>query len=68
MTASQRTKHVDLRTKFITQYIEEKFIKIEFVRSEENVSDILTKNVTGDTFDRHVEAFVAPADFVDMET
>ncbi len=49
---SPRTKHIDLRYRFITEYIEDGFIKIYFVKSEENKSDILTKNTNGETFNR----------------
>ena len=55
---SQRTKHVDLRTKFLTQYIEDGFIKILFVKSEENLSDFFTKNVSGEVFDKHKDYYI----------
>jgi hypothetical protein len=61
---SQRTKHVDLRTKFLTQYIEDGFIKIVFVRSEDNISDFLTKNVTGEIYEDHLDAYVANRDMI----
>jgi hypothetical protein len=61
---SQRTKHVDLRTKFLTQYIEDGFIKIVFVRSEDNISDFLTKNVTGEIYEDHLDAYVANKDMI----
>jgi hypothetical protein len=52
-TSSQRTKHVDVRYHFIRQYIEEGKIIIEFVRSENNDADLMTKNVSGDIHERH---------------
>ena len=58
VSVSQRTKHIDLRTKFLTQYIEEGFIKIIFVKSAENVSDGFTKNVTGEIYENHLNKFV----------
>jgi len=61
---SQRTKHVDLRTKFLTQYIEDGFIKIVFVKSEENLSDFFTKNVSGEVYEKHKDAFIANKDLV----
>ena len=33
-------------------------IKIEFVRSKENDSDIFTKNVNQETYERHVKNFL----------
>ena len=56
---SQRTKHVDLRTKFLTQYIEDGFIQIEFVRSENNASDIFTKNVSSEVYEKHKGEYVS---------
>jgi hypothetical protein len=61
---SQRTKHVDLRTKFLTQFIEDGFIKIVFVKSEDNKSDFFTKNVSGDIFEKHKGSFVASKSMV----
>ena len=61
---SQRTKHVDLRTKFLTQYIEDGFIKILFIKSENNLSDFFTKNVSGDIYDEHKEAYIKSKDWV----
>jgi hypothetical protein len=37
-----RTWHVDTRYHFVREFIEDGFIKIEFVRSAENDSDSLT--------------------------
>ena len=68
ITASKRTKHVDVGTKYITYHVENGFIKIKFVKSEENLSDGFTKNVTGDTYERHLKSFVDDRDFVDRET
>ena len=51
--SSDHTKHVDIRYHFIRQYIKDGTIMVEFVRSSENDSDIFTKNVTSETFNRH---------------
>ena len=48
-----RTKHVDVRTKFVTQYIEEGTIKIKFIRSGENDADIFTKNLGSVLHNKH---------------
>ena len=44
VTTTTRTKHIDVRTKFVKEFCEDVIIKIIFVRSEDNDSDILTKN------------------------
>jgi hypothetical protein len=47
---SQRTKHIDIRTHFVREFIEDGIIKVVFVKSEDNDADILTKNPTEDIF------------------
>jgi hypothetical protein len=39
-----RTKHIDVRYHFLREHFEKKRFNIKFVRSEDNESDILTKN------------------------
>ena len=52
-TTTSRAKHVDIRTKYVNEYCEDGKIKIIFVKSADNDSDILTKNLGGDLFDKH---------------
>ena len=44
---SERTKHVDLRAHFVTDMIKDQVIEINFVKSAEKDSDIMTKNQQG---------------------
>ena len=60
VTTSSRTKHVDIRTKYVREYQEDNIAKIVFVRSDENTSDIMTKNVQGDLYDKHSSELVCP--------
>ena len=53
-----RTRHIDTRYHFIREIIDDGLIKIEFVRSKENDSDIFTKNVNQETYERHVKNFL----------
>ncbi len=53
ISTSNRTKHVDIRTKYVNEYVEDGIIKIIFVQSGNNDSDIMTKNVSGDLLDKH---------------
>ena len=46
-SVSERTKHVDLRAHFVRDRIKDQVIEINFVKSAENVSDIMTKNQQG---------------------
>jgi hypothetical protein len=53
-----RTRRVDNRFHFVRENLEEGIIKIEFVKSVENESDIFTKTVTQEIYERHVEKFL----------
>ena len=46
-SVSERTKHVDLRAHFVRDMIKDQVIEINFVKSAENDSDIMTKNQQG---------------------
>ena len=41
---SERTKHVDTRAHFVRSYLIYKVMTIEFVKSNEDISDLTTKN------------------------
>jgi hypothetical protein len=56
---SSRTKHVDTRYHFVREFVEEGFVKIIFVRSEDNISDPFTKNTPGNIYEEHTAEFVA---------
>ena len=53
VTTSSRTKHIDTRTKFVREFQEDGVIKAVFVCSENNISDIMTKNVSSDLHRKH---------------
>jgi hypothetical protein len=57
-TATTRTKHVDARYHFVREYVFHKFVKIVFVKPEENKSDMLTKNVPSDLYDKHKNDYI----------
>ena len=63
--SSQRTRHMDTRHKYIVSLQEQGLIKVEFVRSEENTSDICTKNVTVDLYEKHITSILTNKE--DME-
>ena len=41
---SERTKHVDTRAHFVRTYMINEVVTIEYVKSSENISDIMSKN------------------------
>ena len=46
-SVSERTKHVDLSAHFVRDMIKDQVIEINFVKSTENDSDMMTKNQQG---------------------
>ena len=55
---SNRTKHIDIKTHFIREYVEKGVVKIVFVGSEDNDADIWTKNVTEKLYLKHSTKFM----------
>jgi hypothetical protein len=53
-----RTRQVDTRYHFIREFINDDFIKIEFVCSVENDSDLFTKNVNQELHAKHTKKFL----------
>ena len=51
--SSSRTRHMDTRYHYVNDLQESGLIKVKFVRSEDNVSDIATKNVASDLMRKH---------------
>jgi hypothetical protein len=56
-----RIRHVDTRYHFICEFIEDGFVKVEFVRSVENDADIFTKNISSDLYVKHTKSFLGDA-------
>jgi hypothetical protein len=52
-TSGERTKHIDMKYHFIQEQVENGLVEIKFVRSEDNVADIFTKNLGGEKFNFH---------------
>ena len=53
-----RTKHIDVKYHFIREHVMDGMVEIVFVQSEENDSDIFTKNVSKEVYTRHLEKFM----------
>jgi hypothetical protein len=53
-----RTKHIDIRTHYVRNLINEEIIKKLFVKSENNAADIFTKNVTEYLFLKHTLSYM----------
>ena len=48
ITTTCHTKHVDIWYKYVNEYVEDEIVKIIFVKSAENDSYILTKNLSAE--------------------
>jgi hypothetical protein len=53
-----RTKHVDIRYHYVREFVQKGEVQILFVRSENNDSEIFTKNTAKKTFDEHSVKFM----------
>jgi hypothetical protein len=51
----QRTKHVDIRYRFVNDMILNKELWVEHIRSGDNPSDMMTKNLPATLFTKHAE-------------
>jgi hypothetical protein len=57
-SVGQRTKHIDIRTHFIREYIEDGIIKIVFIRTDDNDADIFTKNTIEELYNKHSDKLI----------
>ncbi len=58
VSVSQRTKHVDVRYRFVQEFVVDGFIKVVFVKSEDNDADLFTKNLGGELHGKHSSKMV----------
>ena len=63
-TATKKTKHIDIKAHFVHEHVNEETgqMEIVFVRSEENKSDIFTKNVPRETMKKQSEEYLGEED------
>jgi hypothetical protein len=48
---SERTKHVDIRYHFVREMIDEIFLNVKFVPTDQNIADIFMKNLDDKKFE-----------------
>ena len=58
VAVSQRTKHIDVRYRFVQQFVIDGFIKVIFVKTIDNDADIFTKNLGGELHTRHAHKMI----------
>ena len=59
ISVSQRTKHVDVRCRFVQQFCLEGFVKVIFVETDENDADLFAKNLDREKHTKHAGKLVA---------
>jgi hypothetical protein len=52
-STNSNIKHIDVRYHFVRELLEDGIIQINYVKSEENVADIFTKNLGEQLFEKH---------------
>lgn len=67
-TATVRTRHVDARYHFVREYIAKGYIKIIFVKTEDNLSDGFTKNVTQEVYNQHAPTYLQEKSTFEMDS
>jgi hypothetical protein len=50
----QRSKHIDVKFHWLREKVEEKAVRLEYISTEEQRADIMTKALTGQVFHRHM--------------
>ena len=58
ITTTCHTKHVDIRYKYVNEYVGVRVVKMIFVKSADNDSDILTKNLSAELHEKHSKKIV----------
>jgi len=64
---NQRTKHVDVQYHFVQKFVVDGYIKIIFVKMDENCADMFTKNVSSGRYKEHAGNFIATTEEMGFE-
>jgi hypothetical protein len=67
VTATKLTRHVDARYHYVREFIEEGFIKIIFVKSDDNKADGFTKNLKTELYEKHSESYLIEKNQIEKE-
>ena len=58
INTSSRSKHIDVRTKYVNEYVEDGKLRIIYVKTEDNDSDLYTKNLGSELYLKHSSKIV----------
>jgi hypothetical protein len=53
LRSSHKTKHINMRINFIREQVNNRNIQLKFIRSEDQVADVLTKALPLELFAKH---------------
>jgi hypothetical protein len=67
VTATKLTRHVDARYHYVREFIEEGFMKIIFVNSDENKADGFTKNMKTEFYEKHSESYLIEKENIEKD-
>ena len=57
ISSSARTRHINVRLKFVNEFIEQGEIEVVFVKSADNNADVFTKNTSGEIHEKLTAKF-----------
>jgi hypothetical protein len=52
-----RTRHMDVRNHFLRELKEAGIVRVQYVKTEDNCTDMFTKNLSGSVFNKHARVF-----------
>jgi hypothetical protein len=52
-----RMRHIDVKNLFLRELKEKEILRVQWIKSEDNCSDIFTKNLSGIVFNKHLKKF-----------
>ena len=58
ITTTSYIKHMDIRYKYVDEYVEDEVVKIVFVKSADNDNNILIKNLSTELYEKHSKKMV----------
>ena len=58
IVTTSHTKHMDIRYKHLNEYVDHGIVKVAFVKSAENDSNILTRNLSTKIHEKHSKKMV----------
>ena len=51
-------RHIDVRYKYVNEYVKDGIVNTEFVKSVENYSNIFMKKVSGNLYEKHLKKMI----------